>query len=230
MKIIDEDIYAALLHFKTRCKSNNSEMGRRLDLSRDHVGKIINKKLTYIEDKTWERIHPIIAPYIDAVKRSNVRQVTPNNWVGVKVISLAAADTLDNNTLYEETDEYSTDVVYFPDARYKDFAVKIVGDSMSPWYPCGTIVLCRECMPKHGDRVVVQQLDGGIIFKIFAIKDNNYYLLSINNKFGGKDLVVDDNVIKIYPIIQSLRNERDIDSEMAKHSIKQSWKKRLDIM
>ena len=50
------------------------------------------------------------------------------------------------------------------------------------------------------------------------------------NKFDGKDFAVDDNVVKIYPIVQSLRNERVIDTEMAKHSIKHSWKKRMEKM
>jgi len=69
-------------------------------------------------------------------------------------------------------DNYSDDVVYFPNAKDTDFAIKITGDSMSPWYPAGNIVLCRSIFPTHGKRVVVQMTDGTVLFKVFAQKDN----------------------------------------------------------
>ena len=91
MKIIDEHVFLALHHFRTRCHSSNAEMGRILELSKGHMSKIMNEKVSYFEDKTWERIEPILAPYIDAVKRSNVRPVNSKEWVAVKVVSIAAA-------------------------------------------------------------------------------------------------------------------------------------------
>jgi len=54
--------------------------------------------------------------------------------------------------------------------------------------------------------------------------------MSINNKFNGRDFEINEDVAHIYPIIQSIRNEYDIDKEMAKHSVKHSWKNKLEKM
>lgn len=230
MKIIDKDIFLALHHFRTRCGSSNAEMGRRLELSKGHMSKIMNEKVGYFEDKTWERIEPILQPFIAAVKRSNVRPVDPKGWRAVPIISIAAADTINNRYLPEYVENNSDDEIMFPGALDQDFAIKITGDSMAPWYPSGTIVLCREKFPTHGKRVVVMMTDGTVLFKVFAQKEDKLYLMSINSKFGGKDFEIDENVQKVFPIVASIRNEDDIDAEMVKHGIKHAWKRRLEGM
>jgi hypothetical protein len=63
MKIISPDILDALHRMKLQL-GTNVEVAKRLGVSSKHVGKILAEDVKYFEDRTWERIEPLITPYI----------------------------------------------------------------------------------------------------------------------------------------------------------------------
>lgn len=63
MKIISPDILDALHRMKIQFGTNVG-VARKLGVSSKHVGKILTEDVKYFEDKTWERIEPLIVPYI----------------------------------------------------------------------------------------------------------------------------------------------------------------------
>jgi len=64
VKIIDDKIMTAIARLRVVCDGNNSEVARKFGVTRSHIGNIFKGKVTYFEPKTWERIEPILSPYI----------------------------------------------------------------------------------------------------------------------------------------------------------------------
>lgn len=162
---------------------------------------------------------------------SNVIAVSPEDLKPVPVISFATAQ--DCNTLLqpicEYAEEHAEDRVYFKSARPGDFAVRIKGDSMSPWYPDGTTVLvARGEIPRHGKRVVAKLLNGDVVFKIFLDCGDKIVLKSINDQ-EGVDMEFDKTsqfAAWIWPVRESIRNEDDLDLEMTAHNIPHRWQQK----
>lgn len=63
MKILTLDIGNAIRELKKKCRTN-IEVGRQLGMTSAHVGRILSGKVNYFGDETWERIEPILAPYM----------------------------------------------------------------------------------------------------------------------------------------------------------------------
>jgi len=77
-----------------------------------------------------------------------------------------------NNSIGEE---------YFTDVKPGMVALKVVGDSMSPDLPNGSIVLVDTInFPKRGSKVVARLKDIGIVVKMYNRKDNIITLSSVN--------------------------------------------------
>ena len=66
-----------------------------------------------------------------------------------------------------------------------DIVLEVSGDSMLPWYPAHTRLLCRPCRPHIGDRVIAVLKDGEVIFKIYV---------EGKRKFGFKNLCRNSSV------------------------------------
>lgn len=64
MKIISPDILDSIHRMKLQL-GTNTEVAKRFEVSSKHVGKILSEDVKYFEDKTWKRIKPLIAPYIE---------------------------------------------------------------------------------------------------------------------------------------------------------------------
>lgn len=65
MKIITLEIVNALRKMKAECKTDKA-VAARLGISIAHVGRIFSGNTQYLYDTTWERIEPILAPYMSA--------------------------------------------------------------------------------------------------------------------------------------------------------------------
>jgi len=63
MKIIDSKVIRAIKSLRVELNSN-AEVGRRLGFTGKHVGKILEGKVNYLEAPTWERVEPILRPYL----------------------------------------------------------------------------------------------------------------------------------------------------------------------
>ncbi len=235
MKIIDDNIYAALHKLKLVCGGTNAELGRKLGLSRAYIGKLINGKSNYFEEKTWERIEPILRPYIKGNKiRSDAEPVVINPEGKVfPVISEAAAVSC--NTAYipiaDFAIENSDELRYFDLGLPGDIAIRITGESMLPWYPPGTLVLIRpNARPQNGQRVIAILGDGEVVFKIFSETKDHIHLLSINDH-DGEDMHFAKNdyqaIRNLFVVIQSVRDELRLDQAMDEAGIKHRWQNKI---
>lgn len=166
--------------------------------------------------------------------RSEVEIVRDMPGEYLPVISEAAAAECNPGMmpLLDCVNQYSDEKVFFTAGRKTDFAIKVSGTSMMPWYPPKTVLLVRPYQDiQNGKRVVAVLDDGEIIFKIFArTKDNRIALMSINDQ-DGRDYLFPANgkgIRYICRVIQSLRNEDELDEAMAEMGVHHHWEDKLD--
>lgn len=150
------------------------------------------------------------------------------------IISDAAAAEV--NTLYfplaDYANENAEEMQYFQDGQPGDFVIRVSGNSMSPWYPPGTLLLIRPNQRlQNGQRVIAILENGEVLFKIFAGKGNKFGLFSINQA-DGKNYTFPphkaNEVRGLYQVIASVRNEDRLDREMAARGIRHGWQDALE--
>jgi len=82
MQIIDAKIRRAIIALKAHLKTNKA-VAEALGVSAVQVGYILKEKTQYFNNPTWERIKPILAPYMEeeqhAVAITNNGGVVWNN-------------------------------------------------------------------------------------------------------------------------------------------------------
>jgi len=118
----------------------------------------------------------------------------------------------------------SNQIIYLPDVKEGDFAVKICDNSVCGCYPEETFLHCRDSFPEHGKLVVVHMRNGEIKFRIYAIKDQKQYLMAISDN-DSEDFRPSEEILKIWTVVSSLKNELNIFSEG--NELYNSWEKRL---
>lgn len=203
-----------------------------------------------MSERTWRDLYPHIKAFLPAdcnvsapkkrgrgtIPTASRNDVTMPPDAGamlkVPVIGFAAA-AMANPALMPIADfanEYADDYQAFPLAQPGDFCLVVSGDSMLPWYPEGTRLLCRACRPVRGQRVVAVLGSGEVVFKVFVEKDDKFCLFSINED-GGEDFVFSKTdygaVRAIYSIIESIRDEQAIDKAMRSSGIRHRWEEKL---
>lgn len=163
----------------------------------------------------------------------NTEKIT-ESIMNFPVISEAAAVEASGSCYYpigSWAEEYAEEKVSFSDGKPGDFVIRVTGSSMLPWYPAGTLILVRpNAIVTNGERVVVVLEDGSMLFKIFAEKGDEIHLFSVNEE-AGKDFHFKKNAgrgIRIFPVIQSMRNEHALDKAMAAKGIRHNWQDKLD--
>ena len=172
----------------------------------------------------------------EAVKKakSDAELATDVSGAWLPVISDAAAAECNPGLmpLLECVNQFSDEKAFFPSGKPTDFVIRVSGDSMLPWYPSGTLLLVRPYQDiQNGKRVVAVLDEGEIIFKIFArTKKNQIALMSINSH-DGRDYLFPASgkgIRYICRVVQSIRNEDDLDSAMSATGIHHNWEKKLD--
>ena len=165
------------------------------------------------------------------ITETNVRQPTEDGCF-VPIITSAAAATCNPGMmpLLDCVNQYSEDKTWFKQAKDGDFVIEVTGTSMSPWYPDGTLLLVRPYQElKNGQRVVAVLDSGEIVFKVYAEKDNQICLFSING--DGKDYIFKKPIVPlryICRVIASQRNEDALDEEMSHAHITHGWQDKLE--
>lgn len=81
----------------------------------------------------------------------------------------------------EPFEEYETD------NEKADFAVRISGDSMEPFFQHGEVVLCQKRIPNDGD-IAVMSVNGAIVVKQYISAYGNIYLRSLNRARKDRDI------------------------------------------
>lgn len=166
--------------------------------------------------------------------KSDVEIATDISGAWLPVISDAAAAECNPGLmpLLDCVNQYSEEKAFFPCGKSTDFVIRVSGDSMLPWYPSGTLLLVRPYQDiQNGKRVVAVLDEGEIIFKIFArTKKNQIALMSIN-EHDGRDYLFPASgkgIRYICRVVQSIRNEDDLDSAMSATGIHHNWEKKLE--
>ena len=219
---------------------SQSELARQSGVGQATISAIINPKKPNktILDSIYDQLYPYVKKFLTAeempVKSAHADPVpakAPSKMLKVPVIGFAAAATA-NPALMPIADfasEYADDYQAFPLAQEGDFCLVVSGDSMLPWYPEGTRLLCRPCRPVRGQRVVAVLDSGEVVFKVFVDKDDKFCLFSINDE--GEDYVFkkkDFHAVRaIYSIIESIRDEQAIDQAMRSSGIHHRWEEKL---
>ena len=164
---------------------------------------------------------------------SDAEIVTELHGEWLPVISEAAAAECNPGLmpLLDCVNQFSEERAFFSLGRKDDFVIRVSGDSMLPWYPPGTLLLVRPYQDiQNGKRVVAVLDEGEIIFKIFArTKDRDIALMSINDN-DGKDYLFPPSgqgIRYICRVVQSIRNEDDLDDAMMVSGIHNAWEKKL---
>lgn len=220
---------------------SQSELARRAGIGKQHISKYIRGDIKKMEKETWEKLAPHIQPYLPAgflpagERRPDwtAEVEPPPEMKSIPVISIAQAAGFD--CTLEPFDNYACSLDHEDAPMFEEkegmFAVRISGDSMTPWYPPGTIVYIngRE-YPSCGKRVIAKLKNSGeVVFKIFYRRQNKVMLLSFDD--SGRNFIwesPDDNpFVWIYPIKYSFRDEDAIDSEVYSHGVEPQWLSRV---
>jgi phage repressor protein C with HTH and peptisase S24 domain/DNA-binding Xre family transcriptional regulator len=119
----------------------------------------------------------------DFTPDSEVRPVMPGELKAVPVISFAQAAGYEPSL--EPFDDFARDCSdreeIFKNAKPGYFALDVNGDSMTPEYPHGSVLLVAGGeFPQRGDIVVAKLRDGQVIVKRYSRKDNVVKLESDN--------------------------------------------------
>lgn len=228
MYISDQELLARLYEWQKESLLSASKLCQKLDINKNTFSNW--KKGRPISIKKRKAILALLYP--ETEKENDVEK--PEEKIQTyPVISEAAAATV--NTLYlpacEYAREYAEDFVSFSKGREGDFVIKVVGDSMAPWYPSGTLLLVRpNAFLQNGDRVIAVLADGAVLFKLFAQDETNFYLMSENLK-DGKDYKFAKNdfngVRAMYLVIQSMRDEQALDAAKREQGIPFEWMERM---
>lgn len=213
-KIVDRCIEEDMQHRKTL--ENLEDLIKAKDLEKNIIPKGLTEEELKEKTKYWNN------------KECNIEacHTDCSEFRRVPVVACASAlepgEYAQNSLDHSGTDEY----VAFPNALDSDIAIKVFGESMLPWYPEGTYLLVStKDMAITGDRVVVELADGEILFKIYIDQGDQFQLRSINRN-NGEDMTIDkrsDDFRRIYPVKQSMRDERKLDKEMNKSNVKHFW-------
>lgn len=212
-------------------KASPSEIERvnLLYLKREALKLVDEKNISSLLNATRQEITKRLTPDSDV---QILTDITPPYSKMFPVIGEAAAAEV--NTLAfpiaEWADKYSEERQYFPDGQPGDFAIRVSGNSMMPWYPPGTILLVRANQRiRQGERVIAIMEAGEVIFKIYAEKDNKFALLSIDD--NGIDYLYPprspSEIRGLYRVISSVRNEEKLDFAMRQAGIHHRWEQKL---
>ena len=203
-----------------------------------------NGQAKSIRPAQWAKLKPHLDPYLQKdtpapTQRPNPKVESNAEFIAeplptYPVISLAAAAS--HNVaiipIADFVEEEALERVPFPFGRKGDFAIKVAGDSMLPWYPEGTYLLVRpSARPRTGDRVVLVLGDGSVMFKIFLERPNSFVFVSVNECDGCVIKVRKDDhaaVRAVYKVIQSMRKEEDLDKAMQESGKHHFWEMLLD--
>ena len=218
---------------------------KRKNISQEELGKKLGVQKTNIS--AWENgSRKIPIKHLDALASalnltaSELNDITNNqnesvmqlklkqSGCYVPLVSMAAA-AMCNPGLMPMMDcvsDRAEEKVFFPGAKETDFAIRVSGESMTPWYPEGTLLLVRQIPISeiaNGKRVVAVLDNGDIVFKIYARKNNKIALYSISDE--GKDMVFDHGIGLRYicKVLSSIRNEDELDDAMAGAGLHHGW-------
>lgn len=236
-EITDSQIITAISEYLTRNMSTWSQLADELEISRENLsrwraGRPISPK---IKKKLVGVLMPDLLEQQPQPRRPSECSFDVPPPVFVPLLTVAQAATLQvapfgPSAPSIEDGEQSG----FINAKPGDFAIVVSGRSMMPWYPPGTHILVRPGkVPQTGNRVVAMIAeDIEPIFKIYINLGERFALLSINEQEGIPPRILDKmdrtEWYWCWPIVESKRNEDDLDAAMKEFGIRHHWQEWLE--
>ena len=223
---------------------STEDIAVEIGVNQTTVSSWLNGRIKSIRPAQWAKLKQHLEPYLPKDTPTPTQRPNPKVESNAEfiteplptypVISLAAAAS--HNVamipIADFVEEEALEYVPFPFGHKGDFAIKVAGDSMLPWYPEGTYLLVRpSARPRTGDRVVLILGDGSVLFKIFLERPNSYVFVSVNECDGCVIKVRKDDhaaVRAVYKVIASLRNEEALDAAMKENGKHHFWEKYLE--
>lgn len=215
------------------CGNNTAALARKIGINPSYLFKYLNGTVKSVQTDTWLKLCHYFPELDDRpmLFRGNTAPVCACIR-HVPVISSASA-AVACNFFYLPIAEYAIDnpeqMVSFSMGQAGDFAIQVVGDSMSPWYPAGTILLVRPNVRlENGDPVVAILAKGEVVFKIFVAGKSRVTLASLNGDDGQTyqfDKSDSDSVKAVYKVIQSMRDESAIKEAMKNQGVHCAWER-----
>lgn len=217
---------------------SETQLAERMGVAQRTVNSWKRGEVGSIKDCYWEQLEPMLRPYLNESPPTTTKGVSNAEFVTeplptYPVISLAAAAECNTAIIpmTDYADANSQERVPFHNGRPGDVAIRIVGDSMEPWYPAGTIVLIRPGARLHnGDGVIAILADGSVVFKTYVELEEAFLLLSINEDNGCKlEFKKRDHfaVRGLYLVVSSIRDEIKLRETMNANGKRHFWEKYL---
>lgn len=220
------------------------DLGKEIGVSQRSANSWRNGQAKSIRPAHWAKLKPYLDPYLQKdtpapaqctnPKCRSEGEVLREPLPTYPVISLAAAAECNTAIIpmADYADANSEERVSFHNGRPGDVAIRIVGDSMEPWYPSGTIVLVRPGERlRNGDGVIAILADGSVVFKTYVERKDSFLLLSINEDNGCKfEFKKSDHfaVRGLYLVVGSLRDEIKLRETMHANGKHHFWERYLD--
>lgn len=155
-------------------------------------------------------------------------------WLRLPICSMAQAAHIGTEAfpLADCLADPEADCVAFSLAKPGDTIVRVRGKSAMPWFPAGTLLLVRFSQNLRNGDLVVAVLDGGeVVFKVYLATERKIALLPIDPAIDNARFEYDrdtmPDTIRIYRVIQSMRNERALADAMTEAGIAHGWEKEL---
>lgn len=217
----------------TRSGNNTAALARKIGINPSYIFKYVNGTVKSVQADTWLKLCHYF-PELDnrpMLFRGNTAPVRATGRHIPVISSAAVAEAC--RYYYLPIAEYAIDhcdrVVSFSQGQAGDFAIEVVGDSMAPWYPDGTILLVRPNVRlDNGDPVVAILGSGEVVFKFFVAGKTKITLASVNGDDGQTYQFAknDSNAVKaLYKVIQSMRDESAIKEAMKSKGMHRSWER-----
>lgn len=239
MMQITDQVRAAIGRVLIDKDMRETELAKAIGVSQRTVNCWKNGKIKSISPRYWEKLEPYLRQYLGEAPHTAHKIVSNAEFITeplptYPVISLAAAAECNTAIMpmADFADANSEERMPFQDGRPGDVAIRIVGDSMEPWYPSGTLVLIRPgARLRSGDGVIAILADGSVVFKTYVERRNTFLLLSINEDNGCKfEFNKSDHfaVRGLYLVVGSFRNEIKLRETMHANGKHHFWEKYLD--
>lgn len=220
------------------------DLGKKIGVSQRSANSWKNGQAKSIRPAHWAKLKPYLEPYLPKDTPTPTQRPSPRCESNAEfvteplptypVISLAAAAECNTAIIpmADYADANSEERVSVHNGRPGDVAIRVVGDSMEPWYPAGTIVLVRPgARLRNGDGVIAILADGSVVFKTYVERKDTFLLLSINEDNGCKlEFKKSDHfaVRGIYLVVTSIRDEIKLRETMHANGKHHFWEKYLE--
>jgi len=226
---ITPEIKRLLARALQECGNNKTLLARRMGIDPSYVSKYLSGAITAVQWEVWRKI---CAYFPELDEKATVAADIPEN--SVPVLSLAQAAEQGGHPFGSAT-VVEGERATFMNPEEGDWAIRVSGNSMLPWYPPGTTLLIdTHRPPRHGDRVVCLLAgDAEPIFKIFVDYGATFELVSINERDGIAPIQLNKmeqgfTWLWVRRIKESIRDEADIDRAMRENGIRHAWEKRFE--